>query len=438
MFRSFLLLLLLSGPVLGQTAQVTGRVLDPSSAGIPNVAVTLTNTATGVSKSQQSDQEGRYVVPLLQPGTYRMSVQKEGFRSIDYAGIILEVDQVAHIDLSLEVGSVTESISVTSSAPLLDQETSSLGQVIENQRITEMPLNGRNVFSLVQLAAGVQSLSGINAGFNDNSNFNASNISIGGGRGAMNAVLLDGANNTSPQREEVAVAPSIDAVEEFKVYTNGASAEFGRTSGGVISVVTKSGTNELHGSGYEFLRNEIFDARNTFAASRAPFRYNQFGGTVGGPILLPKLYDGRNRSFFFVGYEGYRYINYADQIFTVPTESQRAGDFSSTFAANRSLMTIYDPGSTRPNPSGNGFVRDPFAGNRIPQNRFDTVAQNVMAVVPLPNRVPTNALTNAQNFAQQNRRATDNDQWMARLIITSPASSSWLSPDAKPESRCRR
>jgi outer membrane receptor protein involved in Fe transport len=415
MIRSFLLLVLLFGPMFAQTAQVTGRVLDPSGAMVSAVSVVLTNVATGVSKSQESDQEGRYVVPLLQPGEYRISVQKEGFRSIERDGIILEVDQVARIDFTLEVGSVAESISVTASAPLLDQETSSLGQVIENKRITEIPLNGRNVFSLVQLAAGVQPLSGINAGFNDNSSFNASNLSIGGGRGAMNALLLDGANNASPQREEAAVAPSIDAVEEFKVYTNGASAEFGRTSGGVISVVTKSGTNSFHGSGYEFVRNEVLDARNTFAASRAPFRFNQFGGTIGGPIRIPKLYDGRNRSFFFLGYEGYRYVNYADQIFTIPTEKQRAGDFSSTFAANGRLMTIYDPGSTRQNPSGNGSVRDPFAGNRIPQNRFDPVAQNVMAVVPLPNRAPTNPLTNVQNFAQQNRRASDNDQWMGRL-----------------------
>ena len=287
--------------------------------------------------------------------------------------------------------------------------------MIENKRIVELPLNGRNVFSLVQLAAGVQPLSGINAGFNDNSNFNASNLAIAGGRGAMNAVLLDGANNASPQREEVAVAPSIDAVEEFKVYTNGASAEFGRTSGGVISVVTKSGTNQLHGSVYEFVRNEKLDARNTFAASRPPFRYNQFGGTAGGPIVLPKLYDGRNRSFFFFGYEGYRYINYANQIFKVPTESQRAGDFSRTFAANGRLMTIYDPGSVRPNPSGSGFVRDAFAGNQIPQSRFDPVARSVMAAVPLPNRAPANLVTNEQNFAHQNRRQNANDQWMGRL-----------------------
>ena len=161
MIRFILLPVLLCGPMLAQTAQVTGRVLDPSGAVIPDVSVKLTNIATGVSKAIRSDQEGRYVIPLLPPGSYRMSVQKQGFRSIERDGITLDVDQVARIDLTLEVGSVADSIQVTASAPLLDQETSSLGQVIENKRIVEMPLNGRNVFSLVQLAAGVQPLSGI-------------------------------------------------------------------------------------------------------------------------------------------------------------------------------------------------------------------------------------------------------------------------------------
>jgi len=408
-------LFLIAVAAYGQSGQITGRVLDATGGAIAQVEIRAINANTGIETAVSSDNEGQYVIPLLPPGEYRLGVQKTGFRPLSRTGINLQVDQVARIDLRLEVGSIADSVTVTGEAPLVDQETSSLGQVIGNKQILEMPLNGRNVLSLVRLAAGVTPLNGDNAGFVESGNFNVSNITVSGGRGSMNAILLDGANNTAPEREEIAVSPSVDAVQEFKVYTNGAPAEFGRSTGGVISIVTKSGTNNLHGSLFEFVRNEKLDARNAFASTRPPFRYNQFGGSAGGPVWLPKLYNGRNRSFFFFTYEGWRYIDYQNRLLSVPTALQREGDFSQTRAPNGSVIPIFDPETTAANPSGTGFVRSPFPAGRIPASRFDRISAQILQAVPLPNRPPSNAITNVQNYEEQRRRATNNDQWLGRF-----------------------
>jgi len=411
------LLFLIALPLLcvAQTAQITGVIRDASEAAIPNARIVVTNVETEVSRRTVSSEAGTYVVPLLPPGRYRISVQSDGFKPIDRQGISLAVDQVARIDFAMEVGQMTESVSVTAETPRIDQETSSLGQVIENKRIVEMPLNGRNVMSLIQLTAGVTPQAGINAGFADPAGFVTSNVAIGGGRGSMNQLLFDGANNAAPERQEIAVSPSVDAVAEFKVYTNGAPAEFGRTTGGAISMITKSGTNQLHGTLYEFLRNDKLDARNTFAATRAPFRYNQFGGSAGGPVVLPKVYDGRNRTFWFFNYEGYRYITYNPRVFSVPTALQRSGNFSDTRLANGTVLNIFDPESTATNPNGAGFVRTPFPGNTIPANRFNRISSAIMADVPLPNRAPSNAVTNVNNYFEQTRRLQNNDQYIGKF-----------------------
>jgi hypothetical protein len=298
------ILLLAPASLFAQLGQINGTVRDATDAVVPSARVAVTNIETGVSRRTTTNDGGGYVVPLLPPGRYQVSVEAQGFRPVERAGISLEVDQVARIDIAMEVGGVAESVSVTAETPRLEQETSSLGQVVDNKRIVEMPLNGRNVMSLIQLTAGVTPQAGINAGFADPSGFVTTNVAIGGGRGSMNQLLFDGANNAAPEREEIAVSPSVDALAEFKVYTNGAPAEFGRTTGGAISMITKSGTNQLHGTLYEFLRNDKFDARNAFAASRPPFRYNQYGGSAGGPVEFPKLYNGRNRTFWFFNYEG--------------------------------------------------------------------------------------------------------------------------------------
>ncbi len=415
---SFLAVMGILIPCLAQTpnAQVTGRVADASGAVMPEVQITLTDVNRRLEWKTATNSSGVYRFSFLGPGTYSLTLEKDGFRTLSRTGITLVVDQVVRLDFTLEVGAVTERVEVSAEASLVDSETSSLGQVIDNKRILEMPLNGRNVMSLVQLSAGVQPLSGINSGFSETGNFGGSNLAINGGRGSLNALLLDGANNAAPEREEYAVAPSVDAVEEFKVYTNGASAEFGRTAGGVISVVTKGGTNQPHGTLYEFLRNDKLDARDAFAARRGVLRYNQFGGTFGGPIVVPKLYNGKDRTFFFFSYEGYRNKFPANQLDTVPTPLQRSGDFSQTFLPNGRLIPIYDPETTRVNPNGAGFIRDLFAGNRIPSSRFDRVSVALMAErAPLPNQSPADPVTNVQNYFLQSGRSIDNDQWLGRF-----------------------
>jgi outer membrane receptor protein involved in Fe transport len=405
-------------PCFAQTpnAQVTGNVTDSTGAVIPEVRITIVDVNRRLEWRTVTNSSGAYRFSFLGPGSYALTLEKEGFRTLSRTGITLVVDQVTRFDFTLEVGAVSERVEVSAEAALVDSQTSSLGQVIDNKRILEMPLNGRNVMSLVQLSAGVQPLSGINSGFAETGNFGASNLAISGGRGSLNALLLDGANNAAPEREEYAVAPSVDAVEEFKVYTNGASAEFGRTAGGVISVVTKGGTNQPRGTLYEFLRNDKLDARNSFAASRGVLRYNQFGGTFGGPVVFPKLYNGKDRTFFFFSYEGYRNKFPANQLNTVPTPLQRSGDFSQTFLANGRQIPIYDPETTRVNPNGSGFIRDVFSGNRIPITRFDRVSSALLAGrVPLPNRPPADSVTNVQNYFLQSGRSIDNDQWLGRF-----------------------
>ena len=406
---------ILAATVYAQTpnAQITGRIGDPSGAAVPDVRVTVTDTDRRTERTSDSNETGTYRVPFLQPGNYEVRFEKQGLRPLVRSGISLVVDQVARLDVTLEVGAITQQVEVTAEAPQVDSETSSLGHVIDNKRINELPLNGRNVMSLVQLAAGVQPYSGINGAFADTGNFNESNLSINGGRGSLNALLFDGVNNAA-QDGRIAVSPSVDAVQEFKVYTNGASAEFGRTSGGVVSLITKSGTNALHGTLYEFLRNDGMDARDAFATTKGVLRYNQFGGTIGGPVVLPKIYKGKDRTFFFFSYEGWRDHFPANNLVSVPTAAQRAGDFSTTFQPNGRPLPIYDPETTVANPAG-GFNRSPFPGNIIPTNRFDRIAVGLMNRVPLPNQTPANAITNVQNYFEVNQNATDNDQFLGRF-----------------------
>lgn len=399
----------------GQTARITGLVTDTSDALMSGVEITVTNTATSVSRRTVSNEQGNYSVPFLQPGQYRISAQAAGFRPLSRDGINLAVDQVARIDIKMEVGQVTESIEVSADAALVDSSNATLGVVVENRRVVDLPLNGRNALALVMLTPAVISQAGpTNSGF-ANRGTALSAVSINGGPSVFNNYVLDGGNNNQAQQSDINVQPAVDAVEEFKVQHNTMSAEYGFTAGGVVNVVTKSGTNALHGSVYHFLRNDKLDARNAFAQVRAPFRYNQFGGSLGGPIRLPKLYDGKGRSFFFTNYEEWRYRRYDNPIFRVPTAEERGGDFSNLRAANGALIPIYDPNSTRANPSGSGFVRDLFAGNRVPSNRFDPVSINILPYYPLPNRTPTDAFTLANNYISNIDETQSMRQWTTKI-----------------------
>ncbi|MCL5743082.1 MAG: carboxypeptidase-like regulatory domain-containing protein [Acidobacteria bacterium] len=286
-------------------AQITGRTTDASQAVIPGTQITVTNTQTRIQRKTVSNAEGYYTVPLLDPGNYQVDVEAQGFRAISRSGITLQVNQNARIDFELEVGTVTEKIQVTEAAPLVERESSALGTVISNEKIVNLPLNGRNVYSLALLSAGVTTAGSMLENQLVN-HAQAGTIIINGGRTRTSEFMIDGHTNTAPfsEAENAVIAmPSPDAVQEFKVQTNGYAAEFGRSSGGVLNATIKSGTNQFHGTAYEFLRNSKLDANNFFSNRSgiplASFKRNQFGAGIGGPIL-------KDKAFFFFNYEGLR------------------------------------------------------------------------------------------------------------------------------------
>ena len=374
-----------------QTATVTGRITDSSGAVIPGTSVTITNVGTGIQRAVTANEVGLYTVPLLSPGEYRITVEQLGFRSVVRSGVILQVEQRATINFELEVGSVAEQIEVSADALQLNTVEASQGQVIDNQRIVEMPLNGRDYNQLALLSAGaVQPLPDSRYG----------GFSSGGMRVTQNNFMLDGVDNNAvelagAQRQSEMVKPSVDAVQEFKVQTNAYSAEYGRAMGSVVNVTTKSGTNELHGTAFHFLRNEKLDAKNFFDPQdqpRQPFKRNQFGFSVGGPAFIPKVLDGRNKVFWFGNYEGTRVRETNTANNTIPTMRMRQGDFGDLLEQRN--RAIRDPSTMQP-----------FPNNIIPQGRIDPLAARLMDLYPTPQStsVATNFLFNSplQNDVEQ-------------------------------------
>ena len=281
------------------TGTISGTVSDQQGAVIPGAQVEVTNTATNAVFSTATNESGGYVAPALSVGEYEISAESAGFKRAVRSGVTLQVNQIARINLTLEIGQVTEVVEVTGEAPLVDTGDATLGEVIERKRVSDLPLNGRSALALTLLTAGVVSNAGpTNSGFGDRG-IQLSSLSINGSPNSMNAQMLDGNNNILSYVGEVGVPPAVDAVEEFKVQSGTMSAEFGFTAGGAINLVTRSGTNQLHGTAYEFLRNDKLDARNTFANTKLPLRYNQFGASIGGPII-------KNRTFGFFNWEEYR------------------------------------------------------------------------------------------------------------------------------------
>ncbi len=385
---------------------ITGTISDAQGARVPGAEIVATQVATNLTFKGRSSEDGTYVVPNLPVGVFEVSVSASGFKVFRRTDIRLEVSQRLRLDITLEIGQISETVTVQGEVTRVRTEESSLGTVVERQRIEQLPLNGRHVFNLVKLVTGVQPVDRTADGFGEITNQGFSQIQFNGGPIYGNQIYLDGGANTVPVHNEIGVVPMVDAVEEFKVETNALKAEFGQTSGGVVNVVTKAGTNSFHGSLYEFARNDAMDARNAFATQvdsstgriKPVLRYNQYGGTVGGPVLIPKLYNGKNRTFFFGGYEQWRYRNSEIRWASVPTPDQRAGDFSNTRDARGTLIPIYDPDTTRVNPSGAGYVRDPMVGNIVPKSRMDPLSLRVLEYMPIPNATPINQYTNQNNF----------------------------------------
>jgi hypothetical protein len=378
--------LLLTSAACAQTVagSISGLVLDSTGAAVPQVTITVTDIERNVVFNSVSNETGFYLVSPIPPGKYKIEAEKSGFRRFVIENFPIATQQKAGLDIRLDVGAVTESITISSSAQLIETTTATLSGVVENKRIIDLPLNGRNVFTLAALTPGVfgwqpaSGTGGVGEGFESIGRF-----TVNGGRDSSNAIMMDGVpvtvnSNTANMNANTAV-PTIEGVEEFRIQTNSYSAEYGRSGGGVLTIATKSGTNDLRGSLFEFLRNSKMDSNNFFAnAANRPlgvFQRNEFGGSVGGPIVIPKLYNGQNKTFFFAAYEGRRQRSAVNTFYTLPTDLQMQGDFSQTFSAQGQQRIIYDPFSTSPDPARPGeFLRTAFPGNRIPANRLDPVA----------------------------------------------------------------
>jgi hypothetical protein len=414
--RRFLLLACFVAPLWGQSSSITGRVLDSAEALVPGSEVSAVALGTGTERTVKTNTQGIYNIPLLLPGEYKLTVKAAGFKTL-IQNVRLEVAQTLNVDLRLEVGDLAQSVDVAAQAAPLQTGTSSLGQEIEGKQILDLPLLGRNAYALAQLAPGVR----MPWQFNDLPVSMILNqfVSVNGSRGYQNEYLLDGAPNSNPGQSGPTLFPTADAVAEFRLFTNAYSAEYGRATGGVFNVATRSGTNALHGTAYDFLRNNVITANDFFtnrAGGKTPaFRFNQFGVTAGGPVTLPKVYKGHNRTFFFVDYEGVRQTQGSSFTGTMPTLLQRQGDFSQTRNAAGALVQIFDPFSTRPNPANPAqFLRDVFPGNVIPANRIDPVAKNLLPLYPIPN-LPGAPFTNVGNYYFSGPSTVGQDSFGIRL-----------------------
>jgi hypothetical protein len=370
-------------------ATIQGTISDPQLAAIAGVAVRITQSETNTVFNTTTNEAGFYAVPGVPVGNYNVVAEHQGFKRGVRSGIVVQVGDQAQVDFRLEIGSVAESVEVIGAAPLVDTSSATVGKVIENARMTGLPLNGRSALALVVLTPNVRSHAESPHGFGDRGVL-VSGFSVNGGPSGANNLMLDGSSNVNPRAGDVNVNPAVDAIQEFKVQSGVMSAEFGYTAGGVVNMVTKSGTNQFHGSVYEFLRNDKLDARNAFAAVKAPFRYNQFGGAVGGPVR-------KDKTFFFYNYEEWRFRRQYTVVGTAPTDEFRTGDLSRLLDARGTLIPVFDPQTTAPNTAGGGFTRQPFPGNRIPSARLDPVAQKLLAFYPRPNRTPTDPFTNSNN-----------------------------------------
>lgn len=409
-------------PVWGQNAVVSGRVVDSSGGVVAAATLELRNTATNVTLKTSTNAEGLFVFPPVIPGVYNVSASAAGFSTAHLNGMGLEIGQSRTVNLTLTPSAVAETVTVNDVAPLLITDRADRGTVVENQFLVSIPLPTRNPLLLVTLTAGVTPGNVLVAGDNSLSQNQTNEFRINGGRMQTSEVLIDGASNTTTYNNQVAAVPQVDAIQEFKVYTNPYDVEFGHTGGGVISYTIKSGTNSYHGNLHEFLQNQLLNA-NGFDANRArqprvPYRKNQYGFTLGGPLLIPKLYNGRDHTFFFFAYEGFRWNTFFPFVGTVPTAQQREGDFSQTFDTNGALKLIYNPYTTQLDPTAPQgtvrYVRDLFPGNMIPKNLLNPVARNLLPYYPLPNTAGVGR-SDTNNFIRSAFQSLENDRIDARI-----------------------
>jgi hypothetical protein len=402
-------------PSLGQTfGQITGLVTDPSGAVVVGAAVSVTNPQTGFTRAETTNAAGIYTFPNLLPGLYNVKVESHGFQAEIRTGVELQVEQTARLDFQLQVGAVAQTLEITTGAPLLNTEDATVGTVIENQRIVDLPLNGRNFLQLVALSPNV-SASFANGGQSSarlGGDRSSQQLSVSGNRREWNYFTLDGMDNTDVDFNSYLFLPSIDALQEFKVQTGIYSAEFGREVG-QVNVSTKSGTNDYHGTVWEFIRNNDLDALpfgfTVKSPTSSPLKWNQFGFTLGGPIQIPKIFNGKNRLFFMANYEAFREHNQSQGVYSVPPAAMRAGNFSQLL-----------PGTVITDPLNNN---QPFANNIIPTTRLDPISIGLLQYYPAPNQ-PGSSLTN--NYLALDNNITNKDQFTARVDFVESSKSNWF------------
>ena len=391
-----------------EQGRFVGRISDPSGSIIVGAAVRVTNTGTNISQTATTNKDGEYSINPVQAGTYNLSITAPGFTTSTTANIEVQVGQIVREDRSLSVGSSSTTIEVTTSAPLLTTDSATMGEVITNKQLTDLPLNGRGFFRLAELTPGAALLAPTGNSLAIRPEVVDGNT-ISGIRGSATSFLLDGVDVSEQHQGGTFIQTSIDALQEFSVQQSPYSAEFNR-GGAFFNATTKSGTNTYHGVLFEFIRNDKLDARNYFALTRQILKRNQFGADLGGPLSLPHVYSGKDRTFFFVNYEGQRLRQ--GEIFNsiVPSAAMRAGNFGS--------KTIYDPlltctvtATNTCNNSGKAVgtvVRTPFQGNVIPMARLSPQALAIQAYEPLPN-------TTTGTFSEVPSQAIDYDQYIVRL-----------------------
>jgi len=395
-------------------ATITGHVADATGAAVPRVTVQILSLATNEVAAAITDEKGTYTAPFLQPGNYRITVEAAGFKKLIQNNVVLNVGQTAGIDLTLEVGQTSDSVTVSADSAVLDTESSDRGLVIDEKRVTELPLNARNPFMLANLSAGVN--------FNGNpiyqrpfDNGAIADWSVNGGLDRKNEFLLDGApNNAQAGGNNIAYVPPVDSVQEFKIQTNSYDAQYGKTSGGIMNVSLKSGSNQVHGTGYEFARRNALDANsfgnNAQGTPKAGHFLDQYGGSIGGPIYAPKIYDGRNKSFFFFNWEQYSEGTPTPLNLSVPQPEFLRGDFSKLTDAAGNKITIYDPATGALDASGN-FVRQPFPNNMIPQNRLNPIALKILGYQPQANVTVPGSAYSINNFFLPGGKNLDSDEF---------------------------
>src|SRR5947208_201433 len=415
-----LLVLAIGAPVHAQSpsGEISGTVGDSSGLPVPGVTVTLTNVATNVVRVVQTNETGLYVMTAIPPGTYDLKGELSGFRTVERKNIGVQVGSASRIPLTLEVGALGEVLEVRGGAPLIQTENAAISTVIENRAIVELPLNGRNYLQLASLIPGATTNgpSSSQGKQRMGGQRNSFALNVAGQRIHYNHYSLDGVENTDLNFNSYMLLPSVDALQEFKVESGIFGAEYGRAIA-QVNVSTKSGSNKVRDTQFELLRNAALAAKNYYERPSdpiPPFRRNQYGFTVSGPVTVPKVVDGRNRLFFMFNWEGLRETKSLTQTPSLPLTAWRAGDFSGLRDASGNLIPIYDPATRVFDAAGNVLqAPTPFPGNIIPANRIHPVSQKLLAYFPRPLQEVTGA-----NFVNNEARQVNADQFTYRLDFT--------------------